>query len=121
MTAMEMIQAISNGNPGTIAVLAGILKDYKKIDPENSMGIFGYLAILDTFKIYDGSLWGIHSKISEMSVLKTIAILRGLQLGILSIQKVNKYLKGGIDTPDFFALITEIRSKIKNFAPDFEM
>jgi len=122
MSAMEMVHAISSGLPGTIAVLAGIKADFKKVDPENGMDIFGYLLTMDMFQIYDGSLWNIHSKLCDMQIVKTIAILRSLQLGIFSIEDINFHLQEEVKTLDFAKLITEIRSIIgDNFASEFEM
>jgi hypothetical protein len=121
MSALEMISAVSGGVPGTLAVIAGITAEYRKVDPDNTMGIFGYLLTMDAFQVYDGDLWNIHSRLCEMQIVKTIAILRALQLGILTTKEINIYLKGGIVSLDFYSLILDIRSKVKNFAKDYKM
>jgi len=121
MSLEEMVHAISNGTPGTIAVLAGIMADHKKVDPENAMDIFGYLFTMDMFHIYDGNLWNIHSRLCEMEIVKTIAILRGLQLGLISPEEIKHFASSKVLKIDFFILISQIRGILGNFAEGYEM
>jgi len=121
MDLLEMIEAVSGGTPGTIAVISGILQDFHKLDPENLLDLPGYLFIMDTFGIYDGNLWNIHSRLCEMEIVKTIAILRGLQLGILSSDQLERILKSKVETINFSVLITQIRSKLGRFAEKFDV
>lgn len=121
MNLMEAVQAVSNGIPGTIAVLARVMKEYPKYDPENSMGIFGYIFTMDMFQIYDEGLWIIHSRLCDMQIVKTIAILRALQLGLITPREINNLLQSNLVSLDFLILITEIRTKVPNFAQDYEI
>ena len=120
MGLVQIVTTISGGFPGSVNALVSIIKGFEGIDPNNSAGPFGYMLVLDQFEIFDQNIYKFYN-ICEEDEVKFLAGIRGLQLGILSIDNLNilfnDYQNVSLDFP---ILIKEIRNKIGTFAPSYE-
>lgn len=51
MSTMEAVLALCEGNPGAVSVVAQMLRDDGKIDPDAATGGLGALLMLDSYGI----------------------------------------------------------------------
>lgn len=83
-SAQEIIVKMSNGNPGAMTALVTLLKENEKIDPDNMMGSFGTILLLDAYGIYGTDIYVLYSDICGRSTAKMIAVLKATQSGLFS-------------------------------------
>lgn len=83
-TALLATVKLSDGNPGAAIALVDIQKQGGAIDPDGAIGGIGFLLLLDSFGIYGSDIYVLHSDICGKDVVKTCAVLRACQLGLLS-------------------------------------
>ncbi len=84
MSLIEAMIAISQGNPGAAVSLGEICSTATKTDPDSAFGPFGPVLAFDTHGIYGSSIYVLHSEICKKNPVHTLAVLRAVQMGILS-------------------------------------
>jgi hypothetical protein len=84
MTTMDMLTAMSDGNPGAITVLMFLLRDGGKIDTDDAFGGLGSILTMDSLGIYGPSIWMLFKDVCGQSLMKMIAMLRAYQMGQLA-------------------------------------
>ena len=84
MSAGDMILKMSEGNPGAATTLMEMLKEGGKIDPDSAFAGFTGIINLDSFGIYGTNIYILYSDICGRDVLKTLAVLRAVQLGLFN-------------------------------------
>lgn len=87
------------------------------------MGPFAHLLNIDSFNIYGCKLWILYKDICGSSILKTIAVLRALQLGLLkdhllrqaidSIEKFSNHESAKIDVDE---ILKNVQERLPKFA-----
>lgn len=84
MSAIQMLVAMADGNPGAVSVMTQMLQKGNEIDPEAMLG-GGLMAILDldTMGVYGSDIWVLYKDICGESVPMTIGLLRAVQMGII--------------------------------------
>lgn len=115
-TGMSAVLKLSENIPGAIKVCAEILNNGKEIDPDGALGGVGILLMFDTFGIYGSRIWMLYKDVCKQDLVKTIAMLRAVQLGILNEEKlqcaISNYGKG-IDIDD---LHKKVRQRLPRFS-----
>lgn len=104
MTLQEAVAVLSEGNPGAMATCCEIIKHGPEIDPAGS-GIMTLLHI-DSLRLYGSRLYMLWNDVCGRDVGKTLAVIRGWQLGRLSAAEVNHAVDNrgaGIDMDDLLA------------------
>lgn len=91
------VQKMFDGNIGAYNALVQIAEAEKTVDPQSAMGSFGPLLTLDGLGIYGGDIYVLWSDLCGRDATKTIAVLRGVQLGIVNGQT----LKDGCSRQDY--------------------
>lgn len=94
MSAFDAIFTISEGNPGALKVLTDSLMKSPEIDPENVFQELGFIINLDAFEIYGENIWILYKDICRENLSKTIAMVRAIQLGVISRKKLFKAING---------------------------
>lgn len=79
---MEILTKMSEGNPGAVTTLIEMIQVNKAIDPDSAFGEFSAILGLDSFGIYGTDIYILHNDICERDMVKTIAVLRSIQLGM---------------------------------------
>ncbi len=104
---------LAEGNPGAISVIVGILKDGEWIDPVG-MGGIGTLLMLDTFHIYGSRIWMLYKDVCGQDIIKTMAVIRACQLGIIREDALNSAIDGigKLDTDD---LLNKVKERLGSF------
>jgi len=117
---MDIMVKMGEGNIGGVTVLINIMENCRKIDPDNALGGFSHILYLDTHEIYGSNIWILYKDVCGENITNMLAILRGVQLGIISIDVVkNDYMHinayRGKMYDDFTGLIESIRKIVPNF------
>ena len=101
---------ISEMNPGAMKVCISLLENTERIDPDNAMGSIGCLLGLDAHGIYGASIWMLYKDVCGEDIVKTIAMLRSVQLGILEESKLIHAIENhgdGIIVDDLYNFVKE--------------
>ena len=84
MTMPDMFYAMSEGNPGALMVCMQMFKDGEAIDPHSFAGGLSPILSMDTHRIYGADIWMLYKDVCGEDLTKTLAVLRAVQLGIIS-------------------------------------
>jgi len=112
----DALFAISDGNPGAITVLLESIKRNQEIDPMNAFGPWGLVLNLDEFEIYGPRIWGLYKNLCGEDLPRTTAVVRAVQLGLLSRETLDQAIDGKT-TID----IKEVTGKVREELPDFRI
>jgi len=91
-TLEDTLTKLSEGNPGALHVCLNSYRFSPIIDPDNALGCNAPLHILDTFGIYGSRIWILYKDVCGEDIVKFIAVLRGMQLGIVDAVKLSDVL-----------------------------
>jgi hypothetical protein len=93
-TVQDVIYTLSEGLPGAIRVLVETLQRAESIDPDNLLGSIGVFCFLDEYGIYGSRLWMLYKDVCGEDLVKTIAMIRACQLGIIGLDELNMAIDG---------------------------
>lgn len=115
-TTISAILKICEENPGAMSVCSNIIIEGEEIDPDNVLGGFGLILLMDTYGIYGSRIWMLYKDVCKESIVKTVAVLRACQLGILREAclhtAIDNYGKG-IDVNDLYK---QVKARLPSFA-----
>lgn len=114
-TILSSITKISDGVSGAVVVCAEIMDKYEDIDPDSSIGGFGVILELDYLGIYGSRIWQLYKDVCKEDIVKTIAVLRAVQLGMLDKDK----LQFAIDNYGKFIDVDDIYNRVRHRLPCF--
>ena len=114
---MTMMLKLAEGNPGALTVLRKILRDGNIIDPQAWSGNGGLAAImnLDEYEIYGGRIWCLYKDVCDEDSLKFVAVLRAVQLGIITREQLNHAVDNRGAGLDMDAVVTAVKTELKLF------
>jgi hypothetical protein len=118
MSLMDIIMILSEGNPGAVSVLAQIIKEAPKIDPQDAFGGLGCLLALDTHGIFGPRIWMLYKDVCNQDLTSMLAILRADQLGQLAgcsdaaIDHAIDNYGEGLDIP---AIVAAVKDRLEDF------
>ena len=84
MTMKDIVMAMSDGNPGAINVLMGVMLHGERIDPNSFAGRITPIFDMDSQRIYGPRIWMLFKDVCGESLEKMLAVLRACQLGGLA-------------------------------------
>ena len=116
----SMCVKMVDGNPGALSVCMQMLKEGDKIDPQAVFGGVGQILALDTERIYGSRIWMLYKDVCNENLTKTIALLRGIQLGLIKSTEVQHAIDNygkGIDVDD---VLTKVQEELPNFGKEEE-
>ena len=88
-TAIEAAMKIGEGNPGAISVCAQIIKRVDDIDPDSATSWLGPFCQMGEAGIVGSRVWMLYKVVCGEDLVKTLAVLRGRQLGFVSEAELN--------------------------------
>lgn len=113
MNFNDALFALSEGNPGAINVMMDAFRNADTIDPQG-MGCWGFLLNLDEYGIYGSRIWVLFKDVCGENLPLTIAMVRGVQMGVISKDDLYGMLAGeGSLNP------TEVAARLKEKLPSF--
>jgi hypothetical protein len=109
----DLLFRMSEGNPGAIAVLMDGFKKSESIDPDNWAGPLGLVVNLDWLGIYGSRIWILYKDVCGENIARTIAILRSVQMGIISKEDLESAMerKSTLDIP---SILEKIKAELPN-------
>jgi hypothetical protein len=120
--ALTACMKLGEGNPGALEVCAQLYKQGIAVDPDALGGFPGagiaQLMALDSDRIYGPRIWMLYKDVCGMSYVKTIGLLRAVQLGFISSEKLAHAIDNrgaGINLDD---LMAKVRERLPRFAKD---
>ncbi len=106
---------IVEGNPGALSVCVSLLKEGDEIDPHSVLGGLGQLLALDTEKIYGSRIWMLYKDVCRQDLVKTIAVLRGCQLGFVSTLDLNHAIDNYGSGLNVDEILVQVKKRLPNF------
>lgn len=120
---ISCVQKLSEGNPGAISVLMQLMQA-EDVDPDSAFGPFGTVLSLDTYGVYGSKIWILYKDLCGEDIVKTIATLRALQLGLVDHDLILGALTQDYHDPakepakEFCGTVVEtVQKELPNFAP----
>lgn len=114
-TSMSATMKICEGNPGAMSVCVELFKNGDKIDPDAALGGLSCLLSLDTHSIYGSHIWMLYKDVCGENITKTIAVLRSVQLGFLSEEKLHAAIINRGDGIDVENLYDRVKIQLPKF------
>lgn len=118
-TFATAIMKVGKGNPGATVVLMGCAEKAATVDPDNLMGAFAPILQLDSYGIYGSHIWILYKDICSENISKFIAILRAVQLGIISEFELHDGIGCQFNPNpmrmDVNRIVAEVKAELPNF------
>lgn len=114
-TPMDVVVKMVDGNPGATSVCMRLIQEGNAIDPGSSLGGLNIILMLDTFEVYGSRIWMLYKDVCGEDIVKTTAVIRAHQLGIITRAALNHAIDNygrGID-------VDELLVKVKEALPAF--
>lgn len=115
MTAVELIDAMSDGLPGAVAVATRIYAEGGDVDPGNPLKGLGPILSLDSLGIYGARLWRFYKDVCREDVRVVVTVLRAWGVGIVDAETINAAIAAGTALD-----LAEISRRVKERWPDFQ-
>lgn len=93
LTMIDIIQIMSEGNPGAITVIMELIAETPAIDPDNLLGGIGNVLFLDTYGIYGSDIWVFYKDLCGQDIVNVITVLRAIQLGYFREERLYEAVK----------------------------
>jgi hypothetical protein len=117
----EAIYKLSEGNPGAVRVLVDLVMHGDKIDPDNALGGFGVLLYLDMFGVYGSRIWMLYKDVCGEDYVKTIAMIRACQLGLISERQLNEAIENHGRGLDVNQVMQQVKEALTNFNDQYKL
>ena len=115
-TFMDVVQKMSEGNPGAISVLCLLHKFGAEIDPKDFLGGYGAILALDTLDVYGSKIWCFYADVCKRNLPEMVALMRAVQLGYLSDGTLNAAIQAGHLDP---VVYNDMLTRVKEYLPEF--
>jgi hypothetical protein len=117
-TVMSAITKMAEGNPGAASVCVSLYKDTPAIDPDAGFEGMAHIFQLDILGIYGSRIWMLYKDVCGCDVVKTIAVLRSVQLGITPVSVLDHAIDNegkGLDINKAHQQVSEQLPKFSKF------
>jgi hypothetical protein len=119
-TPFNVLQKMSEGNPGALKVCVDIMEKGNQIDHDSASRCLGALLILDTCQIYGARIWMLYKDVCGEELVKIIAIIRAYQLGLLDLGKLNHAIDNNGDGIDVDEIEQQVKARLSAFGKEEE-
>jgi hypothetical protein len=114
-TVTDAIFKLSDGNPGAVSVMAGLVKISEAVDPDDVFGPFGPMICLDSYGIYGSRIWVLYKYCCGECYINMLAVLRAVQLGSMKESVVQKAIEC-LTALDCDSILLKVRERLPQFA-----
>lgn len=114
-STMSMILKMVEGNPGATTACLDLMSKSPAIDPDSAMGEFSTILMLDTYEIYGPRIWMFYSDVCGRDCKKVIALIRAVQLGLMSLQTLQHAIDNRGDGIDHNSVLAMVQEQLPNF------
>ena len=119
-TPFDVLQKMTEGNPGALNVCMDIMEKGNQIDPDSALGGLRALLTLDACQIYAARIWMLYKDVCGEELVKIIAILRAYQLGLLDLGKLNHAIDNNGDGIDVDEIEQQVKARLSAFGKEEE-
>jgi hypothetical protein len=123
MNISDMLVSLAEGNPGALSAMVKLIEENITIDPDSALGPVGAILSLDTNEIYGPDIWILFKDIAGQKPLYVIALLRAVQLGIISGNILKAAIKSenrGDTRLDVSDILSRVQQKLPSFGKAFK-
>jgi len=124
MSIMDIVLALSEGNPGALTVCLEGTQKYPSYDPDSALAGLTPLLSLDTNRVYGPNIWVLYKDICGESYLRMFALFRATQLGLINcnviknaIAATNRYERHGLDLDK---IVADVKNRLPRFGVDLD-
>lgn len=115
-TVTDIVFKMSEGNPGAVNVICGMIKDGGKIDPQGFLGGLGAVMLLDTYGVYGSRIYMLCKDVCKGDMVKLFAVIRGVQLGIIPEPTMHRAIDSrGEEGLDVEKLLIDVKKRLADF------
>lgn len=114
-SGMQIAKKMAEGIPGAVTVLVGLLTKNEAIDPDSAFGPLGAIMTLDTCGIYGSRIWMLYKDVCGQDIVKTIGLLRAVQLGLLDEASLHAAIDNYGRGIDVDKCLTLVRAELPDF------
>lgn len=113
-TMQEILIKLAEGNPGGLNVMLRILTASPIVDPDDMLAPIGPILSLDTHGIYGSNIWILYKDCCGQDIVGLLAVLRSIQMGILSEEEVWEWIDNStpVNVPE---TLSNLQKKLPNF------
>ena len=86
-----------------------------EIDPESAFGELGPILSCDMERIYGPRIWMLYKDVCGGNVVKALGLFRGVQLGIISGEKLSHAIDNRGDGLDVDDVVLKVQEKLPTF------
>lgn len=115
MTILDIVVALSEGNPGAINVLMEIVLNNPRIDPDDTFGPLGPLFELDNLDCYGSRIWMLYKDVCKHNLVEMLAVLRAIQLGFVENTVVQHAIENYGEGLNPGILLKHVQMRLPNF------
>lgn len=117
MTILDIITAMSEGNPGAVTTIVGLFDKNKQVDPDSFLGPFTSITQLDSLGIYGSNTWCLYKDVCGESLVHLMALLRANQLGLVSVRDIISAIHDprGECSIDVEHIYNQVKERLPNF------
>jgi hypothetical protein len=109
------IMRMAESNPGAMVALGSIIATGARIDMDDAFGGFGSILSLDMMGVYGSRIWMLFKDVCGQDVPTTIAMIRSVQLGILSSEALNHAIDNYGKGVDIKGTCEKVKERLPNF------
>ena len=110
----DVLVKMSEGNPGGLTVLIEIVKHGATIDPDCGEPILQILH-LDSLGLYGSRIWMLYKDVCNQNLSKTLACIRGWQLGHVASETLNHAIDNRCNGLDLDAVCKKVKEDLPAF------
>lgn len=109
---------LAEGNPGAVTVLAMSIRVSERVDPQSAYAHYTGLIGFDAEEIYGCRIWMLYKDVCKHNIIHTLALLRAVQMGILSKQKLNHAIDHageGLKEEQLLEVVNKLRERLPSY------
>lgn len=114
-TGIDVVVKLADGNPGAVSAVMAMTLKTLSVDPDSAFGPFAPSIALDAHGIYGPRIWMLFKDVCNGDVVKCLALLRAVQLGILSDDKLDHAIDHGGEGINVDDILKEVKLRLPRF------
>lgn len=118
-STLSTLVKMSDGNPGAMTVLSGLIKEVPQIDPQCALGGLMVVLVFDDLGIYGSDIWLLYKDVCDSDFVRLVGLLRGRQLGYCKESEIKdaicKANNRQPQTLDINKILTAVRAELPSF------
>lgn len=114
-TGLSALQKLTGGNPGAVSACCEMMNASPRVDPDSALGAAAPLLGLDQHRIYGPRIWMLYSDVCQRNVVWALALLRAVQLGLMSELQLNHAIDNRGDGVDVEAMVAAVKAQLPRF------